>query len=194
MSDAFIWPVFSKPSWLVDAVLHRGWEGEKPKKSVPLGRGSYSEWTVARFMINRGRVKDRVKVCLGDRASEKQTHSDVKEVRRINCNPIEKEIIIFSFFLLSQTNGPNSVSLFYWNPFGQKKRRTVLMWSSTVHELFLSDLCVDTSYHLLEHYQNLSKTPPIKQQASFPWKTPCVRRMHFLFLTVSVKNILISFQ
>lgn len=39
---AFIWPIFSEPIWLEGAVLHRGWEGEEPKNSVPLGRRGYA--------------------------------------------------------------------------------------------------------------------------------------------------------
>lgn len=71
--ESLIWPLFPEPIWLEAAILHRGWEGEKPRKSVPFGRGSYSEWTEARFMKNLGRARDMVKACLCDRLSERVT-------------------------------------------------------------------------------------------------------------------------
>lgn len=50
-----------------------------------------------------GRVEDRVKVCLGDRESERKSEWEIKEVRRIYSNPIET---CCGCFLLSQTQGP----------------------------------------------------------------------------------------
>lgn len=93
-------------------------------------------------------------------------------------------------FLLRQTWGPSAV--LHHGPFGWKKTRTTIMSGSTVHDLFLDDPFVRAPYHLLEHYSPVkpvlsSKTPPIKQQDGFPWKTTCVNGMYFFFFfSVSV--------
>lgn len=78
---AFIWPIFSEPIWLEGAVLHRGWEGEEPKNSVPLGRRGYAPsrkkpglWKM------EGERKTRLK---GVWESERKSDWQTKEVRRI---------------------------------------------------------------------------------------------------------------
>lgn len=68
------------------------------------------------------------------------------------------------------------------------------MSGSTVHDLFLTDPFVRAPYHLLEYYSAVkpvlsSKTPPIKQQDGFPWKTTCVSGMQFFFFFYSVCNV-----
>lgn len=90
---AFIWPLFSKPSWLEDAAQHRGWEGEKPRKSVPHGRGEaiLSRQRPGLWQIQEG--GKTVKTSVWDRESEAKHNRKVKEVRRIYNNPIEKDIL-----------------------------------------------------------------------------------------------------
>lgn len=163
---AFIWPIFSEPIWLEDAVLHRGWEGEKPKNSVPLGR--------------RGYAPSRKKPGLWKMEGERKTR--FKGVGMTERESEEERLVDKG----SEENLPSSMSLLYHSTVGQEKTRTTLTSGSTVHDLFLSDLFVRSPYHLLEHYSAVkpvlsSKTPPIKQQDGFPWKKTRVSGMQFFF-------------
>lgn len=82
-------------------------------------------------MTNAGKGEECVKL----RESEVKSEGEAKKVRR----NYKKRHTVFSFFLLSHTQRPILVSLFYHSPFGWKKTRTTLMSGSTVHDLSLAD-------------------------------------------------------
>lgn len=57
-------------------------------------------------MTNEGRAEGRVKVCLGDRESERKSDREIKEVRRIYSNPIERDALHWGFSSLARHRGP----------------------------------------------------------------------------------------
>lgn len=117
---------YSKPVWLVDAVLLGGRQTKKPANSADSGQ-TFDKW----------RKKERQgESVLVTETAKRKSDRELKEVRRIYCNPKGKCILGGNVLLFSQTDSPSSAFLFYYSPFKWKKTRTTLMSGSTVHGLF----------------------------------------------------------